>query len=76
MSNGDERHRRVFNVGPRDIGTHAATELTHPNHGLRAVGFLGRKTEFPRQIRARFRHMADFSIDRHFLIFLALTTAR
>lgn len=37
--------------------------------GLQPLGFLGRKSELQEQVRARFRHMADFSIHRHFLPF-------
>jgi len=33
--------------------------------GLKQLGFLSRKPKLAEQVRARFRHMADFSIDRH-----------
>jgi hypothetical protein len=37
---------------------------------------VSRKPEFLEQVRANLGDMADFSIDRHFLTFLVLTTAR
>jgi hypothetical protein len=33
--------------------------------GLKQLGFLSRKPELAEQVCARFRHMADVSIDRH-----------
>jgi hypothetical protein len=33
--------------------------------GLKQLGFLSRKPELAEQVCARFRDVADFSIDRH-----------